>query len=39
MNISYHGHSYQRAHKFSHFRLFLVVTEQTIKAPTPGPGE
>lgn len=39
MNISYHGHSYQRVHKFSHFRLFLVVTEQTIKAPTPGPGE
>jgi hypothetical protein len=38
MQISYRGHRYQRVHKFSHFQLFLVVTEQTIKEPIPGPG-
>ena len=39
MQISYHGHSYQRVHKFSHFQLFLVVTEETVKEPSSGPGE
>ncbi|HKU27766.1 MAG TPA: hypothetical protein VJQ54_20010, partial [Candidatus Sulfotelmatobacter sp.] len=38
MQISYRGHRYQRVHKFSHFQLFLVVTEQTIKEPIAGPG-
>jgi Protein of unknown function (DUF1570) len=38
MQIRYRGHRYQRLHKFSHFRLFLVVTEQTVKEPTLGPG-
>jgi hypothetical protein len=38
MQISYRGHRYQRVHKFSHFQLFLVVTEQTVKEPIPGPG-
>lgn len=33
IEITYRGHSYQRMHKFSHFQLFLVVTEQTIKEP------
>lgn len=37
MQINYRGHRYQRVHKFSHFQLFLVVTEQTIKEPIPGP--
>lgn len=35
MQINYRGHRYQRVHKFSHFQLFLVVTEQTIKPPIP----
>jgi hypothetical protein len=39
IEITYRGHSYQRVHKFSHFQLFLVVTEQTIKEPGRGPGE
>lgn len=39
MEISYRGHRYQRVHTFSHFQLFLVVTEERVKAPTPGPGE
>jgi hypothetical protein len=39
MQISYHGHSYQRVHKFSHFQLFLVVTQQTVKEPGPGSEE
>lgn len=38
MQIRYRGHSYQRVHSFSHFQLFLVVTEQTVKEPIPGPG-
>lgn len=38
MQINYRGHRYQRVHKFSHFQLFLVVTEQTVKEPIPGPG-
>ena len=38
MQISYHHRRYQRLHKFSHFRLFLVLTEQTVKEPNPGPG-
>lgn len=38
MQIRYRGHSYQRVHNFSHFQLFLVVTEQTVKEPIPGPG-
>jgi hypothetical protein len=38
MQIRYRGHSYQRIHNFSHFQLFLVVTEQTVKEPNPGPG-
>lgn len=39
MQISYRGHRYRRVHKFSHFQLFLVVTEQRVKEPIPGPGE
>ena len=39
MQINYHGHRYQRLHKFSHFQLFLVGTEQTVKEPVPGPGD
>jgi len=39
MEISYRGHRYRRIHRFSHFQLFLVVTEETVKAPNPGPGE
>ena len=39
IEITYRGHAYQRVHKFSHFQLFLVVTEQTIKEPSRGPGE
>jgi hypothetical protein len=38
MRIDYRGHSYQRVHNFSHFQLFLVVTEETVKPPNPGPG-
>jgi hypothetical protein len=38
MQIRYRGHSYRRVHNFSHFQLFLVVTEQTVKEPIPGPG-
>lgn len=38
MQISYRGRRYERLHRFSHFQLFLVVTEQTVKAPTTGPG-
>jgi hypothetical protein len=38
MQIRYRGRSYQRVHNFSHFQLFLVVTEQTVKEPNPGPG-
>jgi hypothetical protein len=39
MEISYRGHRYQRMHRFSGFQLFLVVTEERVKAPAPGPGE
>ena len=35
MQISYRGHRYQRIHKFSHFQLFLVVTEEKVKEPVP----
>jgi hypothetical protein len=38
MQISYRGRRYERVHKFSHFQLFLVVTEQTVKTPDAGPG-
>lgn len=38
MQIRYHGHFYQRVHKFSHFQLFLVETEETTKGPNVGPG-
>jgi hypothetical protein len=38
MQISYRGHRYERVHKFSDFRLFLVITEETVKEPVPGPG-
>jgi hypothetical protein len=38
MQISYRGRSYQRVHKFSHFQLFLVDTEQTVEQPSSGPG-
>ncbi|HKF03088.1 MAG TPA: DUF1570 domain-containing protein [Candidatus Sulfotelmatobacter sp.] len=38
IQISYRGRRYERLHKFSHFQLFLVVTEQTVKVPTAGPG-
>jgi hypothetical protein len=38
MQISYRGHSYQRVHRFSHFQLFLVATEQKVTEPSPGPG-
>jgi len=38
MEIDYRGHRYQRVHRFSHFQLFLVVTQQTVKEPNPGPG-
>jgi hypothetical protein len=38
MQISCRGRRYERVHKFSHFQLFLVVTEQTVKQPTAGPG-
>jgi hypothetical protein len=38
MQISYRGRRYRRVHKFSHFQLFLVVTDQTVKEPVPGPG-
>jgi Protein of unknown function (DUF1570) len=38
MQISYHHRRYQRLHKFSHFQLFLVLTEQTVKEPNSGPG-
>lgn len=37
MQISYRGRRYQRIHKFSHFQLFLVVTEEKIKEPVAGP--
>lgn len=39
LQISYRGRRYERLHKFSHFQLFLVATEQTVKEPTAGPGE
>jgi hypothetical protein len=38
IQISYRGRRYERMHKFSHFQLFLVVIEQTVKEPTAGPG-
>jgi len=38
LRINYRGRSYERVHRFSHFQLFLVVTEETVKAPSPGPG-
>jgi hypothetical protein len=38
LQISYRGRNYQRIHKFSHFQLFLVVTEERVKEPIPGPG-
>jgi len=31
--IDYHGHRYQRTHKFSDFQLFLVESAQVVKAP------
>jgi TolA-binding protein len=34
MHISYRGHHYQRVHRFSHFQLFLVGTEQNVKEPS-----
>jgi hypothetical protein len=39
MQIKYRGRSYERVHKFNQFQLFLVDTEQTVKEPSPGPGE
>ncbi len=39
MEISYRGRRYRRMHTFSHFQLLLVVTEQTVKPPIPGPEE
>jgi len=39
LEISYRGHRYRRIHRFSRFQLFLVVTEETVKQPNPGPGE
>jgi len=38
MQITYRGRSYERVHKFSHFQLFLVDTEQTVKQPSSGLG-
>jgi len=38
LQIGYRGRRYQRVHRFSHFQLFLVVTEQTVKEPSAGPG-
>lgn len=38
LQINYRGRNYQRIHKFSHFQLFLVVTEERVKEPIPGPG-
>ncbi len=38
MQINYRGHRYNRLHKFSHFQLFLVVTEEKVRAPSVGPG-
>lgn len=38
MEISYRGHLYERVHEFRNFQLFLIVTEQTVKEPKPGPG-
>lgn len=31
--IEYHGHHYQRRHKFSDFQLFWVETAQAVKGP------
>jgi hypothetical protein len=39
MQINYRGHRYQRTHQFSHFQLFLVGTEQTVKEPVPMPDD
>ena len=39
MLISYRGRTYQRVHKFSQFQLFLVATEESVKEPSPGPGD
>jgi hypothetical protein len=33
--IDYHGHRYQRRHKFSDFELFLVESAQVVKGPKP----
>jgi len=33
--IEYHGHRYQRRHKFSDFQLFLVESAQVVKSPKP----
>ena len=38
MQIRYRGRRYERVHKFRNFQLFLIVTEQTVKEPKPGPG-
>jgi len=38
MQIDYRGRRYQRVHNFNNFHLFLVVTQETVKAPSPGPG-
>ncbi|HEX6823260.1 MAG TPA: hypothetical protein VF123_14475 [Candidatus Sulfotelmatobacter sp.] len=38
LQIGYRGRRDRRVHKFSHFQLFLVVTDQTVKEPVPGPG-
>jgi hypothetical protein len=39
LQINYRGHRYQRTHQFSHFELFLVGTEQTVKEPVPTPDD
>lgn len=33
--VEYRGRRYQRVHRFSHFQLFLVETEQRVKEPRP----
>lgn len=38
VELKYRDRSYHRVHRFSHFQLFLVDTQQTVKEPTPGPG-
>jgi hypothetical protein len=36
--IGYRGHRYERVHNFSHFQLFWIDTQQTVKDPTAGSG-